>query len=117
MTFKTFEDLLHTKYPEAGACPHGKFGGTSRTNQVEINFTPAGKCYCYYGSYQDILLRLGIKVVYQADIDRAKRHIARLKSEHGQPGLFGGIRDLSNEIQEWEEYLTKIESGEYIILD
>lgn len=126
MKFTQFEELLHSKYPEASACPHGKFAGTDGNNKTEINFTPNGKCYCYYGSYQSILNRLGIPVVYEKDVERARKQLAEYKEEHGKPNkysLFSAdydddrcINDYSDEIAEYEQYIADIESGKYIVI-
>ena len=122
MTFAKFETLLKTKYPESSACPHGKFAQTDKNKKVEINFTHHGKCYCYYGSYQDILFKVGIKTAYKYQIVFAERHLAQLKTEHGKPNPFNlfnpnAICDRSKEIEDWSSYLSDIKSGEYIIID
>ena len=119
MTFNRFKELLNTQYPEAHACAHGKFGGTEGNGKVEINFTPNGKCYCYYGSYQDILKKVGINVAYRADIDAAERRLARLIEEDGTENPFSlfnrELIDNSAEIARQQEYLDSLRS--YILVD
>ena len=119
MTFTKFEELLHTKYPEASTCMHGKFAGTQRNNKVEINFQSHSKCYCYYGSYKEILNRLGIKVIEKFDIENAKVRIEHYKAENGKPNPFFKDEPIDNSqlIEEVELWLKKIEDERYIIVD
>lgn len=120
MTFNKFMDLLQTKYPEASACMHGKFGGTEKNKKVEINFTPNGKCYCYYGSYQDILLRLGIEAYYQSQVEYSKKKLERLRFEHGKENPYSlfehQVYDNSEQIAEEEKFLQDVEAGKFIII-
>ena len=119
MTFTKFEELLHTKYPEASACMHGKFAQTEHNNKVEIHFNKFSKCYLYYGSYIQILNRLGIKTVYKADIDMKKAEIARLREENGQPNPFfeGDLIDNTLVIKDIEADLKMYEDEHYIVVD
>lgn len=125
MTFEKFYKILKTKYPQAEACPHGKFASTEKNNKVEINFTPCGKCYCYYGSYQTILNKIGINVVYQKDIAKAKKQLAQYINEHGKPNKYSlffyddnrNVMDYSKEIEEYKQYITDIENGKYIVVE
>lgn len=120
MTFKRFEEILKIKYPEASACAHGQFGGTERSNEVEINFTPRGKCYTYYGSYQSILNRVGIPCISKSDIVDTKNRIEYLKETNGRPNPFSLFRktpiDNSKEIEELEDFLDDVDAGKYIIV-
>lgn len=122
MTFKKFEELLKTKYPEAEPCPHGKFGGTEGSGYVEINFKPNSRCYTYRGSYMEILNRLGVKAVYKRDIERAEKDLKYYKENDGKISpftLFGNDDcrlDYTQEIKHLEAYLKERRSGDYIIL-
>lgn len=115
MTFARFEELLHIKHPQASACAHGRFGGTERNNKVEINFKPCGKCYEYYGSYQDVLNRLGIYCLYQSDVRAMEKRLDDLKDRNGKPNPFSLFNekpcDLSKEIEECEEWLEKAKTA------
>ena len=123
MTFKKFEELLKTKYPEAGACMHSKFAGTEHNKKVEIHFTPEGKCYEYYGAYEDILNRLGMKVISKSRLASEESALRRYKEMQGKPdpffGIFNsddnGVLDYSKEITEYEERIARLKR-DYIIV-
>lgn len=122
MTFKRFEELFKSKYPDGEVVAHGKFGGTEANGKTTVIFTPYGKCYEYYGSYQEVLARLGIQALYQRDIEEAKQRLAHYKEKHGTRGysLFidGGdyIHDYSKEIAHLEAFLADVNANKYIII-
>lgn len=116
MTFKRFEEIFKSKYPEAECCMHGKFGGTEHNKKIVIYFTPDGKCYEYYGAYEDVLNRLGIKVITKSRLYSEEAALERYKNMNGTPSLFGdGPLDYSKEIAEYEERIARIKS-DYIIV-
>ena len=121
MTFKKFEELFLSKYPNGEVVAHGQFGGTEKNNKVAVIFNPNSKVYEYYGSYQTILNRLGIKVLYRSDVEWAKNKLAYYKENDGTPSPFSLFRntprDYSKEITEYEKYLADIEDGKYIIIE
>lgn len=114
MKFKRFEELFHMKYPNGTVHQHGTFGGTEKSMKVAIEFTPYSKVKTFYGSYQDVLKKIGIDVVYKEDIDRAKAKLERLKDEDGQVSFFDEVIDNSELIAEVEKYLQTVSS--YIIV-
>lgn len=120
MTFKRFEELLHTKYPEAQSCAHGTFANTEHNGKVEINFIPNGKCYCYYGSYQDVLRKVGVLVEYKKDVEIAEKRLQQLKEEHGKPNKYSFFEDVivdnSVDIAYYEKYLEDVNNGKYVII-
>lgn len=121
MTFNKFKEILKSKYPEATACSHGEFAGTERNKKVEINFFRNGKCYEYYGSYIEILNRIGIPCVYESDIKWGEKRLAELKERHGKSNPFSLFNktpvDNSKEIEKMEKWLSDIKSGHYIIIN
>ena len=73
MTFKRFEEIVKTKYPEAEIFQHGEFerGVKSKIN-VTIVFNPNSKCYTYNGSYCEVLRRIGFKAIYKHNFEKIK---------------------------------------------
>ena len=118
MTFKKFEKILKTKYPEAAAHMHGTYGGTEGINGVEIFFTPDGKGYSYRGSYLQILDRLGIKVIYKSTLDMYEKTIEKLEAENGESNPFvpEEVIDNTAEIDRYKKLLAKIEEEQYIVV-
>lgn len=121
MTFKRFEQLFKTKYPEGEVFMHGEFALTEKNGKVAVVFNSANpKVYEYYGSYQDILLRVGVKVLYKKDIESAEKRLQQLKEEHGKPNKYSFFDDTpmdwSREIAEYEKYLEDAKNGGYIII-
>jgi len=125
MTFQRFEEIFKTKYPDATAVMHGKFGGTDRNNKVAIYFKPDGKVYEYSGAYEDILCKLGIKVMSQSRFNERVQELKRYKEMHGTENIFSGIFevdtekdkffDFSEEIAECEKNIEYIKAN-YIIV-
>ena len=117
MTFKKFEELFKTKYPEGEVLRHGGMGQTRTTGQASVIFKPDGKVYDYYGAYEDILCRIGIKVISKARVRHAEQALERYRKDHNTPKLFAdqGNYDFSEQIAELEDWLDKI-YAEYIIV-
>lgn len=116
MTFKKFEELFKTKYPEAMLFAHGKVAGTEKNGKVTVAFTPEGKAYEYYGAYEDILNRIGIQVISKARLEEVEAILRQYKEWHGQPNvLLGGTSDYSNEIAHYEKKIADIKES-YIIV-
>lgn len=111
MTFKKFEELFKNKYPNGEVVAHGKFGGTEKNKKTTVIFDKNGKCYEYYGSYMDILNRVGINVVSKSEIERKENELQKLNEEHGKPNKydFFGIEpiiDNTSKIEDCEEWLN-----------
>ena len=99
MTFKKFEELFMEKYPNGAVHMHGKFAGTEKSKKVTVIFSENGRCYDYYGAYEDILCRLGIKVISKCRLHDIELRLQHYKQWHGLPKLFGGVEDYSAEIE------------------
>ena len=116
MTFKRFEELFLTKYPNGEVIGHGKFAQTERNKKTTVIFNPNGKCYHYYGAYEDILNRLGIKVYSESRLHSLEMSLKHYKEWHGQPSLFGdGVDDYSAEIKRLESDIADIKEN-YVIV-
>lgn len=116
MTFSKFEGLFKSKYPNGEVVQHGKFGGTENNKKITVIFTPNGKCYEYYGAYEDVLNRLGIKVISKARLHNTELALKHYKEWHGSPRLFGdGIEDYSADIERLTKELANINEN-YIIV-
>lgn len=116
MTFRQFEELFKAKHPEGTVVQHGKFGGTEKNNKVAVTFGKDSKVYEYYGSYQNILGKVGIKVAYKSDIEALERRLAELEASNGQNDEFFGFTiDNSEAIEETKRRLNDIKDG--ILID
>lgn len=117
MTFEKFAAIAATRRPDAVVHAHGSFGGVP---DVAVYFTRAdgthSKVYSYRGSYAEILNRLGIKVVTEADLRTTENLLEMAIRSHGKPGLFtnGKPRDNSREIAELQERIARYMSEEYV---
>ena len=115
MTFTKFEELFKTKYPNGKAIQHGKFGGTEKNKKTTIVFSPNGKCYEYYGAYEDILCRIGIKTISKSRLHDFEAELERCKRMNGQKAFFCETLDYSEKIAWIENELSSIRS-DYIIV-
>jgi hypothetical protein len=117
MTFKKFEEIFKTKYPDGEVLGHGCMAQTETTRQTSVIFKPNGKVYDYYGAYEDVLSRLGFKVISKARLRNVEHRLESYRKENGTPKLFVefGVHDYSKEIAEYEEYLNDIYTN-YIIV-
>lgn len=81
MTEKRANEILRTKYPEARIYNGKRFGGAT-TSQMVVVFNEGGKCYNYYANtYQQILERLGFKILYKHNVEAMQRRIAELEEQ------------------------------------
>lgn len=115
MTFKKFEELFKTKYPEGEVVAHGQFGGTERNKKTTVIFKPEGKCYEYYGAYEDVLCRVGIDVISKHRYQSMKASLEWYKKDHGTPKLFGGTVDHSETIARLTKEIEDIEKNTIIV--
>lgn len=115
MTFSRFESIFKEHYPQGGVVAHGRFGGTDKNKKTAVYFTECGKVYEYYGAYEDILCRLGIKVISTARLESLKLTLEHYRETNGTPSFFGGVLDHSERISQLEKELADIESN-YIIV-
>lgn len=107
MTFKKFEELFKSKYPNGMVCKHGEFAQTEKNKKVALVFSESSKVYEYYGAYEDILCRIGIPVISKERIVSLEQTLAQYKSWHGKEDFFGGVRDCSANIA---KYTAEIEN-------
>ena len=114
MTFKKFEEIFRTKYPNGDVCMHGKGGGTEKNGKVFVAFEPCGKVYMYYGAYEDVLCKMGFKVISKERLAEAKIRLETYEKRHGKPDFFGGVMDYSQDIEELEKRIAEYET-EWII--
>ena len=119
MTFKTFEAIAAEHRPDVVVHADKTFGGVP---DIAVYFKRTdgthSKVYSYRGSYQQVLNRLGIKVVSKSDIHNIKYQIELLNARNGKPNLFTKrIINNSTEIARLQAQLEEMNSGEYIIVD
>ena len=114
MTFKRFEEIFHSKYPEGEVVAHGKFGGTEKSKKTTVIFEHGGRCYEYYGAYEDVLSRMGMKVISKERLAETEQRLATVKKWHGTDNFFGGVMDCSEEIARLEAFLAEVKA-EYIV--
>lgn len=108
MTFAKFNELFKSKYPEGEVVQHGKFGGTEKNKKTTVIFVPGGKCYEYYGAYEDVLNRVGIKVISQSRFHDKQSCLESYKKWNGREALFGGRFDYNKEIVRLECEIKEI---------
>ena len=101
MTFKNFETLFKTKYPNGTVDPHDVFehGVPGRIQKVHVVFTPNGKGYMFRGAYEDILCRIGINVISKERFSALETRLEHLRELDGSTDeFFGGTFDCSESI-------------------
>lgn len=113
MTFKRFEEIVKSKYPEAELFAHGEFSG-NKIN-VAIVFEPHGKVYKYNGTYCEVLNRIGIKAIYKHDLEGTKAMLEMCKRMNGTKGFFGDIIDNTEDIAKYKIEIADFEQN-YIIV-
>ena len=116
MTEKRANEILRTKYPEAEIVKN--MGGVA-TSRISVIFTPGGKVYSYLASsYQQVLEKLGFKILYKHDVLNYKNEITRLKKEI-EAGGYEDIFQISGEdfykytdeeINQMKNEITRIEN-------
>ena len=116
MTFQKAHEIFMTKYPEGELVQHGKFGGTQKNMKITVIFKRGGRCYEYYGAYEDVLCRIGFKVISKERLAEARIRLADLKARHGKVCEFFGTYtvDNSEEIAKLEAFLAEVEA-DYIV--
>ena len=111
MTFKKFQSLFETKYPDGWVHPHGRYGGCEKNMKVTLSFSPNGKSYSYYGAYEDILCRIGINVISKERLAEVEQRLETVKKWNGTEDFFGGIMDTTQEIKELEKRIADYKSN------
>lgn len=105
MTFAKFEALFHSKYPEGEVVSHGKYGGTEKNKKTTVIFEPMGKSYSYYGAYEDVLCKMGMKVISKERFAELELRLESLAKWNGKEGFFGEIVNNDHEIAHLTEEL------------
>lgn len=109
MTFMRFEEIFKSAFPEGEVFSHGEFGGTEKSMKTTAVFAPGGKCYSYYGAYDIVLQKMGLKVISKERFREMEIRLEDLKARNGkEDSFFGFTVDCSKEIEELEKKL-----GEY----
>lgn len=86
MTEKRANEIIRTKYTDATIFKRNSFGGTNTTH-LAVVFSPNGKVYDYYGlSYQQVLAKLGFKILYKHNVESMNRRIAELEKQIADRG-------------------------------
>lgn len=110
MTFKKFEQIFHSKYPNGSVFAHSKFGGTELNRKTTVIFEHRGKCFLYYGAYEDVLCKIGINCISKERFDALEARLACYIEQNGTDDFFGGTFDWTSEIEqltrEIEQYKT-----------
>lgn len=115
MTFNKFRQVLKSKYPQSEVYAHGKFGNTEHNKKVALAFEPDGKVYEYYGAYEDILNKCGIKVISKERFVSLELMLITLREMNGEPDFFGGFIDNTEAIKERTEELESIRQNYMIV--
>ena len=108
MTFNKFRQIFKLKYPQGSVVAHGKFGGTERNKKVAVVFEEGGKVYEYYGAYEDILNKIGIKVISRERFESMELTLIALREQNGKPDFFGGVVDNTEAIKQRRSELENI---------
>lgn len=91
MTEVRANEILRTKYPEATIYNGKRFGG-SCVGRMVVVFKEGGKCYDYCASsYQQVLEKLGFKILYKHNVNNYNRRIEELEkkiADGGEENLF-----------------------------
>lgn len=100
MTEKRANEILRTKYPEAEIVKN--MGGVAN-GRIAVIYQPGGKVYAYQASsYQQVLAKLGFKILYKHNVDNMKEEIKRLETEI-EAGGYENMFVLPGE-DEWYTY-------------
>ena len=114
MTFQKAQEIFSTKYPDGELVQHGKMGGTEKNRKITVIFKDGGRCYEYYGAYEDVLCRVGINVISKERLAEMKQRLTTCIARNGKPDFFGGVMDCSDEIRDLQNRIAEYES-EWII--
>ena len=106
MTFKKFQSLFATKYPDGRVWMHDEFehGVSGRRQKVAVEFKPHGKVFMYSGAYEDILCKIGINVISKERFHELEVNLDHLKELNGTTDeFFGGLWDCTEAISTLEK--------------
>lgn len=114
MTFKKFQSLFLTKYPDGEVFPHDVFchGESGKIQKVGVVFKPNGKVFMYRGAYEDILCKIGINVISKERFHELEIRLDHLKGLDGTTDeFFGGLWDCANAIQKLESQIAEYKAN------
>ena len=118
MTFETFKKIAESYRSDVRVSRHGDYCTNKSRNTLGIYFVKNGResrVHNYYGSYSDILNKLGIPTITKADYTTAVATLERYREMNGEPKLFGdGVYDYSAEIERWEKLIAEYESDAFV---
>ena len=109
MTFKKFQELFATKYPEGEVWMHDAYehGASGRRQKVAVEFKPHGKVFMYRGAYEDILCKIGINVISKERFSQLEMQLDHFKELDGTTDeFFGGVFDCADAIQRLEKEIA-----------
>lgn len=116
MTFSKFEELFKSKYPAGKVVAHGKFAGTQRNGKTTLIFSDGGLAYQYYGSYEEILNRVGVKVISASHLRSLEVALDNYRKWHGMPKFMGtGFEDHSFDIQRLDAEIEEIKNNYLVV--
>ena len=113
MTFKKFQSLFATKYPDGEVFPHDVFchGESGKIQKVGVVFKPNGKVFMYRGAYEDILCKIGINVISKERFSELEMRLERLNEWNGTDDFFGGVIDNTEAIQKLESQIAEYKAN------
>ena len=118
MTFKRFEEIFKSRYPNGTVYMHDEFchGEAGKRHKVGVEFFPNGKVYMYSGAYEEVLCKMGIKTISKERLAALEESIEYLKRRHGDVDIFFGLGYIDNmrEIMEREAFLAEVHR-DYVI--
>lgn len=114
MTESKANEILRTKYPEGTIYNGKRFGGASSSEMV-VTFSPNGRCYHYYAtSYQQVLEKLGFKILYKHNVTSYNNRIKELESNIAAGGydnsFFAVIADEPDFVKYTQEEITAMKA-------
>ena len=118
MTFKQFEQLFHSKYPDGQCWMHDEFEHDvpGRRQKVAVVFAPNGKVYKYAGAYEDVLCKIGVPTISKQRMDNLEANLKNLQATDGKADEFFGIMvDNSAEIARLTAEIEQIKATHVVV--
>lgn len=118
MTFESFQKIVKERRPGVTVFQHGDFATKCKNISVAVIYGPVetSKVYTYYGTYCEVLNRLGIKAIYAHDLKAIKSALAQYIERDGSVDFFSGEPvDYSAKIAEYAKLVEDYEKN-YIIV-
>lgn len=118
MTFKQFEQLFHSKYPDGRCWMHNEMCRDQwrKVDKVAVEFVPGGKVHFYAGAYEDVLCKIGVPTISRQRMNNLEANLAKLQATDGQVDEFFGIMvDNSAEIARLTAEIEQIRSTHVVV--